>query len=724
MVSFNALTHHLDAMASPSGSPLTGSTTSTAPGGAETTQQIPQLAVLDFFFPGFSMFAGAVQKYLHIDLNLYFSVIAFFGVLIVIWNYTSSFLWERVETHFMSSVDIRTDDEIYNILMTWVANQSFSQSARRFVVNADLSSRAWYLRRWDYDSDDEESGDESGEAAKKALNYTPSFGTHYFWYKGRLLLFKRNSKEQKNNFLSVSEREEISVCCFGRNPWIIKKLLHEARVIYNKKDQAKTLIYRGTTRSGSTEPTWQRCLARNSRPFSTVILNEKTKTDLIEDVTDYLHPATQRWYSNRGIPYRRGYLLYGPPGTGKSSLSLALAGFFKMRIYIVSLSSVTSSEENLISLFAELPRRCVVLLEDIDTAGLTHTREEGKQNTETPSSEEALQPGQLTPGSGNTNGNKEANPGRLSLSGLLNILDGVASQEGRVLIMTTNHVDKLDKALIRPGRVDMIVEFGRADAEMTAAIFRAIFARLEADAASTKVAEADKLLDPEMLKKQAKEKALLQKEEDARIEAMALEFASRIPTHEFSPAELQGHLLRHKRDPRAAVDKSEEFVEQTRKDRKDKELKEAEERRKSEEKKAKEAAKKEKREQKKATKKEARKAKRKEPKSSTPGSDSDASSSSSDESSDAEAKSTKDSKKKKSKDSKRGKNKKTPKPSDPDSSSSLSDSSSSDAEPEQVMDTKESTGPQTLVVQADAKISKSKHEKRDSGYGTPTSVEV
>lgn len=125
------------------------------------------------------------------------------------------------------------------------------------------------------------------------------------------------------------EREEISISCFGRNPWVLKELLHEARQSCMKRDEAKTLIYRGASARNSSDPTWQRCMARTSRPFSAVILNEKVKKDLIDDVTDYLNPATRRWYSNRGIPYRRGYLLYGPPGTGKSSLSLALAVFFK-----------------------------------------------------------------------------------------------------------------------------------------------------------------------------------------------------------------------------------------------------------------------------------------------------------------------------------------------------------------------------------------------------------
>ncbi|AEO58867.1 hypothetical protein MYCTH_2306553 [Thermothelomyces thermophilus ATCC 42464] len=439
--------------------------------------------------------------------------------------------------------------------------------------------------------------------------------------------------------MTASEREEISISCFGRNPWILKELLHEARDAYLKKDEAKTAIYRGTTRSGTAEPHWQRCMSRTVRPFSTVILNDEAKKTLIDDVTDYLNPATRRWYANRGIPYRRGYLLHGPPGTGKSSLSLALAGFFKMRIYIVSLSSVTANEENLATLFAELPRRCVVLLEDIDTAGLTHTREGGAQdsvadgadNGADASTNTAVPNGHPQPPNQNANG-------RLSLSGLLNILDGVASQEGRVLIMTTNHIEKLDKALIRPGRVDMIVKFDRADTSMTAQIFRAIYAPLEADempsslsssstttttAAAAAAATTSSvspglwwlergtkstvpLLTPEEEQRRdaaAAEVARKKDETIARVNELAEQFAAKIPAHEFSPAEIQGYLLKNKRDPEKAVAGAEDWVVATRKEKKEKELKEAEEKRAKEEKEKKEREEKEEKEKEKKKKK-------------------------------------------------------------------------------------------------------------------------
>jgi chaperone BCS1 len=584
--------------------------------GAGFATVAPQNAILDFFFPGFSVLSAAVEKYLHIDLNIYIPLVMLLGGLIFVWRYFSDYVWDIVQSYLMSVVDIRVDDEIYNMVMAWVSKQRFSQGARRFVVNTNLNSRSWYLWRYredDDDDDDEEGANESGCQAswekkkKRALAYTPTFGSHWFWYKGRLLMFRRTQNTQAAAFMTASEREEISISCFGRDPWVLKELLHEARQEYMKHDENKTIIYRGTTKSGSTEPVWQRCMARTSRPFSTVILNEKVKKDLIDDVTDYLDPATRRWYSNRGIPYRRGYLLYGPPGTGKSSISLALAGFFKMRIYIVSLSSVTSSEENLASLFSELPRRCVVLLEDIDTAGLTHTREDGNQvpnsdvapnNTATPSKSRGQ-------GNGNNNNNTNNNQpiGRLSLSGLLNILDGVASQEGRVLIMTTNHLEKLDKALIRPGRVDMIVKFDLADAEMTAAIFRAIYAPLEGDkvrafpspAATTSSPGTSRALfksraglptaEEEKAREAEAAEAVRRKEEAiAKVDILSKEFASKIPAREFSPAEIQGFLLKHKRNPEKAVEGAETWVADTRREKKkEQELKEAQAKREEEE---------------------------------------------------------------------------------------------------------------------------------------------
>ncbi|KKY34621.1 putative mitochondrial chaperone bcs1 [Diaporthe ampelina] len=154
-----------------------------APSGGSTAPA-PQFALLDMFFPGFSVFSGAVEKYFKVDLNLYIPLVIFLGCVTFMWRYFSEYLWEKLEAYFMSTVDIRTDDEIYNMLMAWVAQQKFAKGARRFVVNTNLNSRAWYLWRWDDDDDDgPEDGDDSSAShgkKKKQLAYTPTFGSHFF----------------------------------------------------------------------------------------------------------------------------------------------------------------------------------------------------------------------------------------------------------------------------------------------------------------------------------------------------------------------------------------------------------------------------------------------------------------------------------------------------------------------------------------------------------------
>jgi chaperone BCS1 len=575
----------------------------------------PQTALLDAFFPGFSLISSALYKYSKIDLNVYFPTILVLGLLVFASQFVSTWAWQFMEQHLMSIADVRIDDEMYNMLMAWIANQQFAKRSRRFVANTNLNSRMWFLWREFNDEEDKEdevgvSFDEDGNAIAtavkgkkdKKVRFTPSFGTHYFWYKSRLLMFKRTQDTRQTGYGPISEREEISVSCFGRNPTVLKDLLDECRSDFIKNDENRTIIYRGCLKPGTAEPAWTRCVSRVSRPFSTVVLDEDAKQGLVDDMRDYLHPYTARWYSNRGIPYRRGYLFYGIPGTGKTSLSLAIAGYFKLKIYIVSLNSPSMNEENLGTLFGELPKRCVVLLEDIDTAGLTNTRKNSSENTE---SEPATQLVNTLPGTTVINPNnppKENSNGKISLSALLNVIDGVASAEGRVLIMTTNHIEKLDAALIRPGRVDKKIKFGLANTQMMFTIFRGIFAHLEGDyptsakqisaipirtpkgtSAYIPNADASQISDDE---KKAEEDFLEQKKKDEeKVEKLASEFAAIIPTMTFSPAEIQGYLLKHKREPEMAVRNATEWVLTTKLEKekeKEKEKKAREEREKAE----------------------------------------------------------------------------------------------------------------------------------------------
>lgn len=197
--------------------------------------------------------------------------------------------------------------------------------------------------------------------------------------------------------------------------------------------------------------------------MSTVDLDEKVKSLLLRDLSDFFEPTAPRWYPERGIPYQRGYSWYGPPGTEKSSLSVSIAGEFVSGIYVINLSSIY--DKGLSNLFSELPQKCLVLLEDIDAAS-------SKWYEATDSTRDQ-----------NDKGSSPQKPIRemVSLSTLLNLVDGLGSLEGRVLIMTTNHLELFDEAFIRPGRVNMRVKFQLTDRKMMARLFDLVFKSLDGD---------------------------------------------------------------------------------------------------------------------------------------------------------------------------------------------------------------------------------------------------
>ena len=87
---------------------------------------------------------------------------------------------------------------------------------------------------------------------------------------------------------------------------------------------------------------------------------------LVTDVEKFLNGS--RWYYDRGIPYRRGYLLHGPPGSGKTSFVLALAGHLDFNICVLSLSDSGMTDDRLNHLLTQAPPRSIILLEDIDAA--------------------------------------------------------------------------------------------------------------------------------------------------------------------------------------------------------------------------------------------------------------------------------------------------------------------------------------------------------------------
>ena len=546
------------------------------------------LGIGETFIPGLGFANSLASTYLQIDLTYY--VMIGFGALAVFtgMSYVTEKAWGWVSPYVVSTAEIRCDDEVYNYLMYWATKQNFSSRTTNFVASVRTSSSHVWTGEEDEDKmehENDESDDASDENTNwdkmKTVNFTPAEGRHIFWYRGRPFTFGRYRNENQGLW-SSSLSETIYLTTIARNTRPLKNLLQEAQLLYHERDGGKTVIYRGMKPpgAGSDELEWMRCLSRPPRPMSTVVLDDSQKNEIVGDMKEYLRIYTRKWYSNRGLPYRRGYLFHGPPGTGKTSLCFALAGLLNLRIYVVSLNSKSVTEDSLAKLFSDLPWRCIILLEDIDSADITTKRSEIKEEEEEETKTEKKDGVKPTTDSGGAN---STNPRGITLSAFLNIIDGVASSEGRILVMTTNHIEKLDPAILRPGRVDVTIRFRFADREMIKGIFKAIYGNFKEQ--SSKVDRSDHNVGRDFVhvngngkaspagegKKIANGGPVLpvfatasksrhhNKTED-EVEAMAEEFAEKMTPDEYTPAEIQGFLLRHKYTPQEAVDGIETFI--------------------------------------------------------------------------------------------------------------------------------------------------------------------
>ena len=481
------------------------------------------LTFLEFFLPGF----GAVQQffsYFGLDVTALVSI----GVLVLAMIKATQYFFYRVFLHyFASSVSIDSGDELYFMMMGWLAEQEMIKRCRSLhAVTLPDPATAGIGEDHTYGQGDENS-QETGWTLfcrrRLPLRYEPSFGEHFLWHAGRPLRFDRSTR--RSGWGSTQDEAEIlTITCIGRSTRAIKELLAEVRARVLQSQRAKTKIWRPRRKIGGLPGgLWTRPLTLRSRPLDSVVLDETQKSKIIEDVEEYLQPSTAEWYASRGVPYRRGYLFHGPPGTGKTSMAYSLAGTFGLDVYFIPLSSL--GDDDLPVLFASLPQPCMVLLEDIDDARLKRD---------------------MTESGVPTNDNTSRPSSGISMATLLNVIDGVGSSEGRVLVITTNYLDRLDAALTRPGRIDMRAEFALASPSQIAKLFLRMYQAPE----STQTSPQKDLEQHNKVEISAEQ-----------LHQLSQDFAA-VWTRQLSPAAVQGYLLMHKSDPHLALENAPKWIQE------------------------------------------------------------------------------------------------------------------------------------------------------------------
>lgn len=304
--------------------------------------------------------------------------------------------------HYMITLEVPCRDKSYQWLLQWITQKGARKTQH-------LSVETSFVQR------------DTGHVATE-YSFIPSIGTHIMFYRGNWIRVERTRQQSTIDIQMGIPFETVELTAFGRNRDMYFHMLEEAREMALKFTEGKTLLY---TAMG---PEWRQFgQPRKRRPLSSVVLGENVSEKILADCREFI--KNPKWYSDRGIPYRRGYLLYGPPGCGKSSFITALAGELEFSICLLNLSERGLTDDRLNQLLNNAPEQSIILLEDIDAAFVSR-----EDSAKTAAAYEGLN--------------------RVTFSGLLNCLDGVASTEARIVFMTTNYLERLDPALIRPGRVD------------------------------------------------------------------------------------------------------------------------------------------------------------------------------------------------------------------------------------------------------------------------------
>jgi SpoVK/Ycf46/Vps4 family AAA+-type ATPase len=206
------------------------------------------------------------------------------------------------------------------------------------------------------------------------------------------------------------------------------------------------------------ESMWQ-----NMHPLSSVkgldsVALDESHEKLLKKELD-LFVNDKDFYERVGMPYRRGILLYGKPGTGKTSLINAISSHLSRNIYFLNLKNISDDNE-LSAAFSDVPENQIIVLEDVDTQ--TEVLQKRTKNPNSSSSTES------------SNKDKDLKVGKFSLSTFLGCLDGHTLSEGNIVIMTTNHIEHLDPACVRPGRMDVHLNLGYCSHYQIKKMFRSV----------------------------------------------------------------------------------------------------------------------------------------------------------------------------------------------------------------------------------------------------------
>jgi hypothetical protein len=349
-----------------------------------------------------------------LSTNQFFSAAAFASVLTAILMSLKGVpksIWDRIVRITTYKSVVYQTDELYHSLTEW-----FNEVHKGKVRNVEVTTK---------------SKDNGEDSCPQILTVSdlpepkkispviemPIDDYFYFWRNRRLIkvTYGREKLENASDLKSAYLKNYTFSGIFASKA--IRELLNEVMEKYAGKKEP--YFYQ------SQHHYFNRISKVGGKPLKEVVLPHDVRDKIITDIEDWIKSKSE--YERRGIPYKRGHCYYGPPGTGKTTLVKSIAKEYGFNIFSINLNK--STDEDVLYLLREIDPGSILLFEDIDSFY------DGRKKV----------------------GARGKDAG-VSFSGFLNALDGVVELNGVLVIITTNHIEKMDPALMRAGRIDTKIE--------------------------------------------------------------------------------------------------------------------------------------------------------------------------------------------------------------------------------------------------------------------------
>jgi mitochondrial chaperone BCS1 len=257
------------------------------------------------------------------------------------------------------------------------------------------------------------------------------FGSGWGTYDGTLFKYAKSKSTQQ-----IAPYESINIAFLTRDRTIAERFMRDSQPS-DRRNSINVTMYGASGSAGG--------LRRRKRSLDTVFVDDAVRQRLVDRMSWFI--GAEDWHTQRGIPWKLGIILHGPPGTGKTSLIHALASDFGFNIkYIKSLHGLGTA-------FMQGAKTDLFVIEDIDTIAGGLNRANGAASH------------------GTSDLAQQGSP----LHEVLNAMDGMQTPDGLKFIATTNHIGRLDPAIVRPGRIDDVIEVGPLSLESARKMFKAFY---------------------------------------------------------------------------------------------------------------------------------------------------------------------------------------------------------------------------------------------------------